>query len=141
VKFTPVLPIASSGSFTITSNDPTNGSVKVGAIGIGVSGTLSVPATLSFGTVKVHHSKSLKLPIKNTGLGVLHGSINVTALAKPFSASGAGKFTLEPGKIHDVTVTFAPSAKAEVAGLIVITSDDSAANGIPVPVDVFGTGD
>ena len=45
------------------------------------------PTALNFPPKKVHKSASLKLTIKNTGLGVLHGSIDATSeLGAPFSA-------------------------------------------------------
>ena len=142
LKFAPTAVAASSGSITITSNDPFNGAVQVGISGTGVSGTLALsPPALNFPTKKVHKSASLKLTIKNTGPGVLHGNIDATSkLTAPFSASGAGKFTLAESKSRVVTVTFAPKTAGTFTGAIRVNSDDSAQAGVPVSISVMGTG-
>ncbi|MFI5351748.1 MAG: choice-of-anchor D domain-containing protein [Candidatus Binatales bacterium] len=142
LKFAPTAVAASSGSITIRSNDPFNGAVQVGISGTGVSGTLALsPPALNFPTKKVHKSASLKLTIKNTGLGVLHGSIDAAGeLTAPFSALGAGKFTLAESKSRVVTVTFAPKTAGTFTGAIRVNSDDSAQAGVPVSVSVMGTG-
>ena len=111
-----------------------------GPLGTGISGTLTVmPSALNFGTVKVHRKASLKLTIKNTGVGVLHGNTELGALPKPFRATGGGKFTLAPGKTRVITVTFAPQKSDDYEGFINITSDDSAMTQ-PLVIIVAGVG-
>jgi sugar lactone lactonase YvrE len=144
IKFKPteVNPAGYAGFVTIISNDPGNGAVEISVTGASVSGTLTLSTTtLDFPAVKVHGSKSLKLTIKNTGLGVLHGSVDATSqLSKPFSASGAGKFTLAKNNSKSVTVKFAPSAAGDFSGTISITSDDTSNSG-PIGIAVSGTGE
>ena len=137
IKFKPTAPVASSGSITITSNDPTNGAVQVGISGTGVPGMLFVPAALNFPTVKVDKSKSLKLAIENIGLGVLHGNIDTSGLTAPFSATG-GSFSLAQGKSRAVTVKFAPVAAGMFQQTISITSDGAAPGGASVSVTGSG---
>jgi len=135
IKFAPTAPVESSGSITIASSDPGNGDVQVGISGTGVPGTLSVSATtLDFPATKVHKSKSLNLTIKNIGPGVLTGSIDVSKLTAPFSASGAGSFSLADKKSKVVKVKFAPTAAGQFQfqDAITITSDGSAPSGASV---------
>lgn len=122
IKFRPTAPVASSGSITITSNDPANGAVQIGVSGTGVAGLLSVQSALNFPTLKVDQSKSLKFAIENIGLGVLDGSIDTSGLTAPFSATG-GSFTLASGRSRVVTVKFAPSAVGMFQQTITITSN------------------
>jgi hypothetical protein len=72
---------------------------------------------------------------------VLHGSIDATSkLGKPFSAKGAGKFTLADNKKHVVAITFAPRTAGPFTGTILVRSDDTAQAGLPISVPVMGTG-
>ncbi len=122
IKFKPASPITYFGTITIKSNDPGNPAAQVGISGTGVPGTLSAPSALNFPAVKVHQSRSLNLSIKNTGLGVLRGSINTSKLTAPFSAKG-GSFTLRHGKSRAIAVKFAPAAAGMFQQTILITSD------------------
>jgi hypothetical protein len=111
IKFAASAVATSLGSITITSNDPFNGAAaQVSVSGTGVSGTLTLSTTaLNFAPVKAGKRATLKLAIENVGLGVLHGSIDATSkLGNPFSAKGAGKFTLADYKSHVVVIRFAP---------------------------------
>jgi outer membrane protein assembly factor BamB len=141
VKFTPLLAVVSSGYATISSNDPVNPNVTLSLSGTGISGTLMVtPTTLTFATLKAHKSESLRLTIKNSGVGVLHGAVGTSGLVKPFSVTAGGKFTLAPGKTRVVTVKFAPQKSGSFGGFINITSDDSARADVPVAIFVSGIG-
>jgi hypothetical protein len=135
IKFAPTAPVESSGSITVASSDPGNGDVQVGTSGTGVPGTLSVSAPmLDFPATKVGKAKSLKLTIKNTGLGVLHVTVSSSA---PFSAT-PGTFNLDDKKSKVVKVKFAPTATGRFQGTVTITSDGSAPSG--ASVSVTGTG-
>ena len=136
IQFAPTAPGSYAGSLTITSNDSKHSPSTVTVTGKAVSGTLSVPGTLSFGAVKVNGSKTMALKIENTGLGVLHGSVVTSALTTPFTAlSGSGSFQLKDGQSLAVSIQFQPQAKGDFAGQISITSD-----GGNQTVTVTGTG-
>jgi len=138
LKFTPVALVESSGSLTITSNDPANRDVQVSVAGAGLSGTLSVSTeSLDFPAVKVTRSKTMKFTIKNGGPGVLHGSIMVNQTgATAFSVTGAAGFSLAYNKGREVTVKFAPATSGAFAATIAITSDGG---GVSIPAT--GTGE
>lgn len=145
VKFAPTSAGLFNGTITITIS--LNGNalgvpiLPVNLSGMGEPGALEVVTgtTLDFGNVKVHSKKNLTLAIKDTGLGVLHGNIDTkSTLGKPFSARGAGRYTLPGTKSRSVTVTFAPTSTGSFTGTIKITSDDPA--NPTFPVTVKGTG-
>ncbi len=136
IQFAPTAPGSYAGSLTITSNDAKHSPSTVAVSGKAVAGTLSAPSTLSFGTVKVNATKTLALTIKNTGLGVLHGTILTSALTAAFTAvSGSGSFQLKDGQSLAVSIQFQPQAKGAFVGQISIASD-----GGNQTVTVTGTG-
>jgi hypothetical protein len=141
IKFAPTAAAEFLGNMTISSNDPTNGAVQVSLSGTGVSGTLMASiSALSFAPVKAGKSAALKMTIKNMGLGVLHGSVDATSkMSKPFSTSGAGKFTLADKASRVVTITFAPKKAGTFTGTMLISSDDTAQAGVPLSIPVMGT--
>ena len=108
--------------------------------GIGVSGALTITTAtpLNFGNVAIGRHKSTEVTFRNTGLGVLHGSVEASGLAAPFSASGAGSFTLAHGKTRSVTIRFAPTSSGAFNGTLTIASDDSVQP--TANVTVTGTG-
>ena len=136
IQFAPTLPGAYTGSLKIASNDPKHSPSTVTVTGKAVSGMLSGPKTLAFGTLRANAKKTLALTIKNVGLGVLHGNVDTGGLAPPFTAlSGSGSFQLNNGKSWSISVEFRPTAKASFSGAISITSD-----GGNLTVGVTGTG-
>jgi hypothetical protein len=137
---------SSSGTFGANMSVATNSlsaPVTVMVTGSAQSGTLSAPATLSFGSIAVHHSQTQTLTIQNTGLGVLKGKVVASGLKKPFQLlSGGGAFTLSDTKTRVVKVKFAPTSGTPsgtpFTGTITITSDDPA--NLSQSVTVSGTG-
>lgn len=133
IEITPDLPVASFFAFPV---------FDLNVSGAGEPGTLALltPTPLDFGAVKVHRKQTLRLKIGNTGLGVLHGTIDAkTELHRPFGAANAGRFTLPDNGSRLVTVTFAPTSTGPFSGTITITSDDPTQE--PVPVTVHGIGE
>ena len=136
IQFAPTLPGTYAGSLTITSNDAKHSPSTVTVNGKAVSGTLSAPATLSFGAVSVNTKETKVLTIKNIGLGVLNGSLVTSALTAPFTALPASNsFQLKDGQTFPVPIQFAPTSKGNFTGKISITS-----NGGNQTVTVTGTG-
>ncbi len=124
IQFAPASPGTDTGSLTITSNDPKHSPSTVTVSGKAVSGTLNAPATLSFGVVRVNTKKTMVLTIKNTGLGVLHGSLVTNGLPAPFTAPpGTSSFQLKDGQSFPVKIQFAPTSKGKFTGKISIASD------------------
>jgi len=95
--------------------------VFFGKVGIGVA-----PATITF-------------DVGNAGIGTLNGSVGT--LSAPFSlTSGAGAFTLAPGRSHPVTVQFTPTAAGSAPASLAITSNDPAHPSVNLPIGGKGVG-
>ncbi|MFI5353489.1 MAG: choice-of-anchor D domain-containing protein [Candidatus Binatales bacterium] len=143
VTFAPSSAGTFGGNMNIAANNSSN-PVTVMVTGSAQSGTLSAPATLSFGSVAVHHSQTQTLTIQNTGLGVLKGRVVASGLKKPFQLlSGGGAFTLSTEKMRVVKVKFAPASDTPsgtaFTGTVTITSDDPANMSQSVAVSGNGT--
>ena len=143
VTFAPSSAGTFGGNMSIAANNSST-PVTVMVTGAAQSGTLSAPATLSFGSVAVHHSQTQTLTIQNTGLGVLKGRVVASGLKKPFQLlSGGGAFTLSTEKMRAVKVKFAPASGTPsgtpFTGTIAITSDDPANMSQSVTVSGNGT--
>ncbi len=83
-------------------------------------------------------SSNLKLVIKNIGKGTLNGSVDLSGLARPFSGSGAGSFTLTHKQKTTVEVDFAPTLPGSFKGTVAVSSSDP--NAPFVDVSVSGSG-
>jgi len=106
----------------------------VAVSGTGETGTLSVPTALKL-TVPHGKKKSANLVIRNTGLGVLNVSLDLSGLGSLFSATPTtSPFTLAHNKTHTLAVRFAPSAAGSFNGTITIKSDDPAHPSVTVMV-------
>ena len=103
-------------------------------------GTLVISrASLAFGSKGIDTGPyMLKLVIKNAGLGTLNGGVDLSAVASPFSASGAGPFTLTHKQKTTVEVNFAPTSQGSFRGTVAVSSSDPNAPLLRVPVS--GTG-
>ncbi len=127
-------------NLVITSDDPNpkhqSESFKVS--GTGASGTLSVPLKLTFLPTKVGATPSKNLTIKNTGLGILHGTVGATT--GPFTVeTGSGSFRLAHLATDVVMIQFTPTAKGVTPPtMLTITSDDPKHQS--VIVNLKGTG-
>jgi hypothetical protein len=109
VKFAPNTAGPFAGAIMIASSDPKRPSVSVSIAGDGVPGAVAVPSALEFGHVAVGAGRTLYLPIRNGGLGVLHVHIDQSGLAAPFSLMlGGADFALRYRAIHRLKLRFAP---------------------------------
>jgi hypothetical protein len=136
VQFAPISPGSATGSIVITGSDTRHSPITVSVSGKAVSGALSGPKTLNFGTLKVGAKQTMTIMIRNTGLGVLNGKVDTSALLAPFAAlSGTGSFSLKDGQSLPIAVQFQPTAQGASSGTISITSD-----GGSLTIAVSGTG-
>src|SRR5262249_17745329 len=111
----------------IASNDPNTPVLALGVQGnfVGAPGVLSVPADLNFGSVFVDGTRTLVLPIANSGCG----DLSVTGLSvTETDPYGAFSITAAPGfpfpvvagaTVH-VSVTFAPSTYRAFQGQLTV---------------------
>jgi hypothetical protein len=142
IHFQPTSGHSFAAAIDVRSGDSRHPSKSLPVKGIGVPGRLIVaPAALRFGAVAKGTSKTLTLVIRNGQLGVLNGSVAITAADGPFSlVAGGGGFTLARGKTHKVKVKFVPSSKGPFEGVFAISSDDPMVQD-PFPVELSGTGE
>lgn len=124
VTFKPTARGTYSGELVIVSNDPTTPSITVPftatssyATGIDVS-----PTSIDFGFVSVGQSKTDYVRVSNNGTSDLNVTVSVTA-GTPFTVSKSS-FTIRPGEIETLTVTFAPTEKGSYSAALTIISDD-----------------
>ncbi len=140
LQFAPTAIGKAAGTLDIASTDPTlpNHTFKVALSGRGVAGTLTIPASVGFGSIGIGVAPgSTTFAVKNTGIGTLTGSVG--ALSAPFNVSaGGGPFTLAPGQKQPVTVQFTPAGAGHVGAKFTITSDDAAHPS--VNLSIGGTG-
>ncbi len=114
------------GQIVVNSGDPHHLKETIPVSATGETGTLSVPTALA---VKVAHGKkkSVNLVIKNTGLGILHVTLNLGGLSSPLSATPTTtSFTLDDKQTHTLKVQFAPAVAGAFMGTIKLMTDDPA---------------
>jgi glucose/arabinose dehydrogenase len=80
------------------------------------------PPALTFGKVRVGHSKTLTVIARNNGKGPL--PVTVGALAAPFSVANGGSFTLLKNKQRKLSVTFTPTKTGQATAKLTIQNDD-----------------
>jgi formylglycine-generating enzyme required for sulfatase activity len=129
VTFAPSAAGIQSGTLTIASNDPDEGTVTVSLSGDGVSPPpVPVPAialsgsSLSFGDVLTGESGSQSLSITNDGSADL--SITAITSSDVQFVPSMTAFVVTPGDTRDVDVLFTPSSLGiKSAALMVISND------------------
>jgi hypothetical protein len=128
IKFTPPTSGQFSGSLTISSNDPDEGSFKVDLKGNGSEPPdISVsPASLDFGDVLLYQSKTLTLTISNSGGSNLQiTNIQITGAGFYFKTQPQVPVTIQPGgNPVSIEVLFIPLKAQNYTGQITITSND-----------------
>ena len=126
VTFSPDAPEEYVGSVTITSNDEDEGEVVIELDGFGFLNapviTLSAEA-YDFGELFVNDTDEWSFEIGNDGETDLNVE-DITVEGMYFSIDEEGGFSLEPGEVAEVVVTFAPEDAGEFEGMITIASDD-----------------
>jgi hypothetical protein len=141
IKFTPPTSGQFSGSLTISSNDPDEGSFKVDLKGNGsVPPDISVsPASLDFGDVLLYQSKTLTLTISNSGGSNLQiTNIQITGAGFSFKTQPQVPVTIQPGgNPVSIEVLFIPLNAQDYTGQITITSNDPDS---PTTIQLTGRG-
>ncbi len=98
VKFTPTALGDTTGSLTLTTNDPDpgNGSITISLDGTGAASQISgAPGTLAFGNVDVGKSSALVLTVSDTGNATLN--ISGAALTGAANLHGHGRLARRAG--------------------------------------------
>ena len=107
-------------TITITSNDPSKGTVNIPVSGKGLAGKFVVsPRTISFVSTGVGVPVMKTLTLRNAGKGVLMGSI--TGGGPPFTGVG-GSGTLAPGMKDPIEITFTPTSTTPVTQVLTLTA-------------------
>ncbi len=116
VTFSPPMQGPSTGTLTLSTNDPANPQVTVALAGTGVAFTADVsPSSLNFGQQRVGTtSAALSVTVSNTG----SSSLQVTDVFAngPYSVSPSTPFTLAPGASQTLSVRFSPDVEGLVTG-------------------------
>jgi hypothetical protein len=141
IKFTPPTSGQFSGSLTISSNDPDEGSFKVDLKGNGSEPPdISVSqASLDFGDVLLNQSKTLTLTISNSGGSNLQiTNIQITGAGFSFKTQPQVPVTIQPGgNPVSIEVLFIPLNAQNYTGQITITSNDPDS---PTTIQLTGRG-
>ncbi|MGH7741735.1 MAG: choice-of-anchor D domain-containing protein, partial [Candidatus Eiseniibacteriota bacterium] len=122
----------------ISSNDPRHPSTILPAT-LHVTGAPNVatsPAALDFGVVQLSVAKIETLSVANRGTARL--TVSGLTLAPSDYSAGTDGFSLDPGQMRSVPVTFAPRSMAVIPGSLEIHSDDPDQPVLSVPLG--GTG-
>jgi hypothetical protein len=137
VSFNPADAMTYSVPLAIDSNDPAHPEVDVTLSGTGESGVLAAPSTVTFAATKVGKSATKRVSIRNSGKGVLSGSI--PSLGGAFSASPTGPFTLNPAKSLTLTLKFQPEFTGEIESQVTIFVSPPSQPAEP-EIELLGTG-
>jgi FG-GAP-like repeat/Abnormal spindle-like microcephaly-assoc'd, ASPM-SPD-2-Hydin len=95
---------------------------------------LELNGNLAFGTIAVGQTSAHTLAIGNTG----NSALTVTSITYPAGFSGDwGGGVVAPGAVHNVTVTFAPTAAAAYGGPVSVVANQTEG---PTSISASGTG-
>ena len=128
VRFTPPTSGQFSGSLTIQSNDPDEGSFTVQLNGSGLEppDITVVPASLDFGDVLLNQSKTLTLTINNNGGSELQiNDITISGTGFSFKTQPQSPIIIQPGGTPvSIEIIFIPTEVKLYSGQVSITSND-----------------
>ncbi|HVN29318.1 MAG TPA: hypothetical protein VMT64_12565 [Candidatus Binataceae bacterium] len=105
--------------------------------GSGQAGVLAVPRPVTI-TAKVNHLATKKVVLRNSGKGVLTGS--VPDIAGLFTVSPPGPFLLNPGKSLSLAISFNPIGAGTVLFPVNITIDSPSQPQPGIVIEVTGIG-
>jgi len=106
---------------TVTSSDPAKGTINIPLTGKGLAGKIvAVPRTITFTSTGIGQPVMKNLVLKNTGKGVLMGSVSTST--DPFSGAG-GMGTIQPHASATIGITFTPTSTDAVTQVLQVTAD------------------
>jgi MYXO-CTERM domain-containing protein len=140
VIFSPTAEGASTGSLTLSTNDPDRPSVVVSLTGSGVRPSLVLnPSSLTFGEQRVGTTSATQVVrLSNTGTGPIQ--ITAFSTSGPFSAvtPPTVPFVLAPNAFQEFALRFSPTAQGAASGTFTLTTDSP--EWASVSVALAGTG-
>lgn len=94
---------------------------------------LKARGKLVFPATRVGQTRTRQIVLKNLGRGTVRGTVKT--LAAPFEvAGGVGGFTLAPGAVHPVLVTFAPTQSGRASAELVLEIENAHGSDLALPV-------
>jgi hypothetical protein len=137
VGFAPTDAISYASQIEVDSNDPGQSVVEISVSGSGQAGLLVQPKPVKI-NARVNHSATKKVVLRNSGKGVLTGTVQ--SPGGLFNVSPAGPFSLNPRKSLPLSITFSPTSPGTVL-LPVSLSIDSPSQPQPgVIIEITATG-
>lgn len=136
IQFMPTAVGPATTSLVLISNDAKHPLMTVSIKGTGAGGKLSAPKSFSLPATNVNATATETFKIKNTGAGVLSGSIG--PLASPFMLTSPTSFNLGPGVSFPITITFTPSVKGLAKQTLAITMNAPTPGSVEVTVQGKG---
>jgi VWFA-related protein len=140
VQFTPTTKGISTGSLSISSNDPDQSTATVALSGKGTAPSISLSgASYDFGTIELGKNSTKTITVKNTGdAPLIFGTISTSGV--PFSVLNdtcSGKTVAEKGNCS-LTAQFTPTSEGTFTGSLSIPSNDPASSTATVALNGKG---
>lgn len=141
LSYRPTAVSASTGSLSITSNDPTNPTLTVALSGTGTTkatGQLSAnSSSLNLGSVGTGNHASQNIILSNTG----NAPVNIISIKVVGNGFSVGSVTppavVNPSASAALAVMFSPTTAGSATGTVTITSD---ASSTPLTISLIGMG-
>jgi hypothetical protein len=139
LRFTAKDELSYTGNLTLTTDEPTGGTLSINLSGKGINSKLVVePSDIDFGEVDTMKTKDSTFTIKNSGTATT-SITSLTYSGSPsftFTSDITTPFSLAPDSIAIIRVHFAPTLVADESGTITITASE----GSPIDVTLHGKG-
>jgi hypothetical protein len=131
---------ALNGTLNISSNDPTNGSINIGLACSGIDSALAIaPSPAVLPTIRTGDSESQNISITNTGAAATSIQDVMVTGFDMVSAPPPGTMLAANGGQATVTVSYSPTAKGDVAGMLHIDYDNGKTIDTPIAAKAVTT--
>jgi VWFA-related protein len=126
VRFTPTTKGTSTGSLSISSNDPDQSTATVALSGKGTVPSISLSeASYDFGTIVLGNNSTKPITVTNTGdAPLIFGTISTSGAPFSISSDTCSKKTVAANGTCSLTVQFTPTSEGTFPGSISIPSND-----------------